>query len=106
MKNAPPSGSVEYWSDWKMFAPWRSRKLGTAATMPGRSAQDSSRRALAGGPVGGPSGLAGEVNRLACAAGPDCSQHAPDLGFEGGHVLGRDRAGALGVAILDRLEHL
>ncbi len=44
MKNSPPSGSVECWSEVMMFAPERARKPATAATMPWRSAQVMSRR--------------------------------------------------------------
>src|SRR4051812_1411993 len=44
MKNSPPSGSVECWSDEMMFAPEAARKPATAATMPCRSGQVISRR--------------------------------------------------------------
>ena len=43
-KNVPPSGSVEYWSDWWMLAPCACRKPDTAATIPGRSSHLTSRR--------------------------------------------------------------
>src|SRR5829696_704950 len=36
MKKRPFSGSVECWSELVMLAPWRKRKLDTAATIPGR----------------------------------------------------------------------
>src|SRR3954452_17254391 len=39
MKNSPPSGSVECWSEEMMFAPDAARKPATAATMPWRSWQ-------------------------------------------------------------------
>ena len=45
MKNAPPSGSVEYWSEETMFASRAARNPETAATMPWRSAQEISSRA-------------------------------------------------------------
>ena len=41
-----PVGSEEYWSEETMFAPSSKRKPDTAATMPGRSSQSISRRAL------------------------------------------------------------
>src|SRR3954447_21103534 len=44
MKNSPPSGSVECWSELMMFAPEAARKPATAATMPWRSGQVISRR--------------------------------------------------------------
>src|SRR3954449_11310313 len=44
MKNSPPSGSVECWSDVMMFAPESTRKPETAATIPWRSGQVMSRR--------------------------------------------------------------
>ena len=44
MKNSPPSGSVECWSELMMFAPEAARKPATAATMPWRSWQVISRR--------------------------------------------------------------
>ncbi len=40
----PPAGSVEYWSERVMFAPASKRKRETAATMPGRSGQETSSR--------------------------------------------------------------
>ena len=46
MKNRPPVGSVEYWWEETMFAPCSNRKPETAATIPGRSAQPISRRAV------------------------------------------------------------
>ena len=46
MKNLPPVGSEEYWWEETMFAPRSNRKPDTAATMPGRSAQPISRRAV------------------------------------------------------------
>src|SRR3954468_18345644 len=39
MKNSPPSGSVECWSELMMFAPEAARKPATAATIPWRSGQ-------------------------------------------------------------------
>ena len=45
MKNAPPSGSVECWSEETMLASRAARKPETAATMPWRSAQEISSRA-------------------------------------------------------------
>src|SRR4051794_18362653 len=39
MKNSPPSGSVECWSELMMLAPEAARKPATAATMPWRSGQ-------------------------------------------------------------------
>ena len=48
MKNAPPSGSVEYWSEVTMLASRAARNPETAATMPWRSAQEISRRASMG----------------------------------------------------------
>jgi hypothetical protein len=45
MKNAPPSGSVECWSEETMLASRAARKPETAATMPWRSGQAISRRA-------------------------------------------------------------
>ena len=45
MKKRPPSGSSECWSEETMFAPCAKRKPDTAATMPGRSGQEISRRA-------------------------------------------------------------
>ena len=44
MKNSPPSGSVECWSELMMFAPEAARKPATAATIPWRSGQVMSRR--------------------------------------------------------------
>src|SRR3954452_21696076 len=44
MKNSPPSGSVECWSELMMFAPEAARNPATAATMPWRSWQVISRR--------------------------------------------------------------
>src|SRR5919109_2981057 len=44
MKKAPPSGSVECWSDCTMFAPRSRRNPDSAATMPRRSTQDTSSR--------------------------------------------------------------
>src|SRR4051794_21809077 len=44
MKNSPPSGSVECWSEEMMFAPDAARKPATAATMPWRSWQVMSSR--------------------------------------------------------------
>jgi hypothetical protein len=46
MKNVPPSGSVEYWSEATMLAPRSNRKPETAATIPWRSGQVISRRAV------------------------------------------------------------
>ena len=48
MKNAPPSGSVEYWSEVTMLASRAARKPETAATMPWRSGQEMSSRASMG----------------------------------------------------------
>ena len=45
MKNAPPSGSVECWSEETMFAPRAARNPETAATMPWRSGHEISSRA-------------------------------------------------------------
>ena len=45
MKNAPPSGSVEYWSEVTMLASRAARNPETAATMPWRSGQEMSSRA-------------------------------------------------------------
>lgn len=45
MKKVPPAGSVECWSEATMFAPRACRKPAVAATMPGRSGQEMSRRA-------------------------------------------------------------
>src|SRR4051794_36495380 len=45
MKKAPPSGSVEYWSEVTMLASRAARKPETAATIPWRSAQEISSRA-------------------------------------------------------------
>src|SRR3954454_1502989 len=39
MKNSPPSGSVECWSELMMFAPEAARNPATAATIPCRSGQ-------------------------------------------------------------------
>src|SRR3954447_16266709 len=44
MKNSPPSGSVECWSEVMMLAPEAARKPATAATMPWRAGQGMSRR--------------------------------------------------------------
>src|SRR3954447_25592303 len=44
MKNSPPSGSVECWSEVMMLAPDAARKPATAATMPWRSGQVMNRR--------------------------------------------------------------
>ena len=42
----PPVGSEEYWCEDTTFAPRSNRKPDTAATMPGRSAQPISSRAV------------------------------------------------------------
>src|ERR1700747_974617 len=47
-KNVPPSGSVEYWSERTMFAPFSYRKRETPATIPGRSGQEISSRSSPG----------------------------------------------------------
>src|SRR5262245_11595307 len=44
MKNSPPSGSVECWSELMMLAPDEARNPATAATMPWRSGQVMSSR--------------------------------------------------------------
>ena len=44
MKNVPPSGSVEYWSELRMFAPVSARKPETAATIPAGRARDEQPR--------------------------------------------------------------
>src|SRR3954465_6358027 len=44
MKNSPPPGSVECWSEVMMFAPESARKPATAATIPWRSGHVISRR--------------------------------------------------------------
>src|ERR1700739_2813792 len=46
MKNCPPSGAVEYWSDWMMLAPQPAGQPATAATMPCRSGHVISSRAI------------------------------------------------------------
>jgi hypothetical protein len=46
MKKVPPSGSVECWSELRMFASWSERKPETAATMPCLSGHDTSSRAM------------------------------------------------------------
>src|SRR5688500_10790946 len=46
MKKRPPVGSVECWSSSVMLAPWWYRNVVTAETMPGRSGQVMSRRAV------------------------------------------------------------
>src|SRR3954454_6109459 len=51
MKNSPPSGSVECWSELMMFAPEAARKPATAATIPWRSGQVISRRPFSSRPV-------------------------------------------------------
>lgn len=45
-KNVPPSGSLEYWPELTMFAPASARKLDTAATIPGRSGQETTSRVI------------------------------------------------------------
>ena len=44
MKNEPPSGSVVCWSDSMMFAPRSATNRESAATIPGRSTQETSSR--------------------------------------------------------------
>jgi hypothetical protein len=46
MKNVPCSGWVEYRSEVPMLAPRSNRKLDTAATIPGPSGKEMSRRAV------------------------------------------------------------
>jgi hypothetical protein len=46
MKKRPPSGSLECWWESVMFAPRECRKPAIPATIPGRSAQLMSRRAV------------------------------------------------------------
>ena len=46
MKNVPPSGSVECWSELRMFASFSERNPETAATIPCRSGHETSRRAM------------------------------------------------------------
>src|SRR4051812_43973839 len=53
MKKRPPSGSVEYWSDWTMFAPLRASSDETAATIPGPSGHVTSRWYMASVADGG-----------------------------------------------------
>ena len=45
MKNEPCAGCVEYWAEVTMLASWSTRKLPTAATIPGPSGHEISRRA-------------------------------------------------------------
>ena len=45
-KNLPPIASEEYWWEETMFAPRSNRNVETAATIPGRSAQPISSRAV------------------------------------------------------------
>src|SRR3954451_4302254 len=63
MKNSPPSGSVECWSELMMFAPEAARKPATAATIPCRSGQLISSR-----PRTGPLGAVALLELLARAA--------------------------------------
>ena len=46
MKKQPCSGCVEYWSELTMLASCSNRKRETAATIPGPSGQEISRRAV------------------------------------------------------------
>ena len=55
MKNVPPRGSVECWSERTMFAPRRVEEARGRGDDPGRSGQEISRRVIGG--AGGVSGI-------------------------------------------------
>src|ERR1700760_1286757 len=54
MKNEPCSGWVEYWAELTMLAPWSTRKLPIAATIPGPSGHEISSRAVCVAPCPAP----------------------------------------------------
>src|SRR4051812_44537835 len=82
MKKAPPSGSVECWSDATTLAPRSNRKPATAATIPGRSGHAMSRR-LSSSPA--------IALRSGRGAAPGAAPRSPRRGRGPGERLERDQ---------------
>src|ERR1700752_2656092 len=88
-----------------MLAPACASAPETAATISSRSAHEISRRAIGGGPAGGPAGTVSAARVLAsmltrCIA----SEHRSDLALERGDVLAQDVAGEGSLARGDRVQ--
>src|ERR1700738_1995106 len=88
-----------------MLAPPRAMQLETAATIPWRSAQEISNRAIGTG-AGSWSLAAGALVPAAVAVIAAGSQHRSDLALERRDVLGQDVAREGGLARGDRMKHV